>query len=383
MQHSIDGCLGTALTGDKMAAFLEAVFTTNLQQEEATGVRPTPVCIWGTHGLGKTDIAVNFARQRGWKIAYCAPAQFEEMGDLHGLPFKIDPDPNVHGDERTVYMPPDWVPTEDGPGLLILDDINRADDRILRGVMQLLQNFEMFSWSIPRKWQILATANPDNGAYSVTPMDDAMLTRMLHVTLTFDAKAWAAWALENGIDQRGIDFVLTYPESVTGKRTTPRSLVQFFRQISTIPDLHASLDIVHVLAASGLDVETAAAFTGYIQESMAKIPTSAEILEADAPNDFLERIGKLSKSETEKRVDLVATICTRLLIQLGHGKKELPDNASKNLIALLASDVLPGDLRFSMHRDLASLSKGSGSGAKVAATVCKDSAVAKIVLNSM
>ena len=25
-------------------------------------------------------------RARGWRFAYCAPAQFEEMGDLHGLP---------------------------------------------------------------------------------------------------------------------------------------------------------------------------------------------------------------------------------------------------------------------------------------------------------
>ena len=33
-----------------MNAFLEAVFTSNLEQEESAGVRPTPVCIWGTHG---------------------------------------------------------------------------------------------------------------------------------------------------------------------------------------------------------------------------------------------------------------------------------------------------------------------------------------------
>ena len=383
MQQSIDGCLGAALPGDQLSSFLEAVFTTNLAHEASSGGRPTPVCIWGTHGLGKTDIAVNFARQRGWKLAYCAPAQFEEMGDLHGLPFKIDPDPAIHGDERTVYLPPDWVPTEEGPGILILDDINRADDRILRGVMQLLQNFEMFSWSIPKKWQILATANPDNGVYSVTPMDDAMLTRMLHVTLTFEAKAWASWALANGIDQRGIDFVLTYPEAVTGKRTTPRSLAQFFRQIAPIPDLHASLDLVHVLAASGLDVETAAAFTSFVQESLAKIPSSAEILEASNPKDFLERIAKLSKSQTDKRVDLVATICTRLLLVLGNEKNEMPPTAAKNLVALLVSDVLPGDLRFSMHRDLAMLAKGSAPGAKISATVCKDPGVAKIVLNSM
>ena len=70
-----------------------------------------------------------FAEQEGWKLAYCAPAQFEEMGDLHGLPMRLDPDgiPGT-GDETTVHMPPDWVPKEEGPGILLLDDINRADD---------------------------------------------------------------------------------------------------------------------------------------------------------------------------------------------------------------------------------------------------------------
>ena len=71
---------------------------------------------------------------------------------------------------------------------LTLDDINRADDRILRGCMQMLQNFELFSWHLPKRWQIVATANPEGGDYSVTPMDDAMLTRMLHTTLKFDSK---------------------------------------------------------------------------------------------------------------------------------------------------------------------------------------------------
>jgi MoxR-like ATPase len=366
-----------------MATFLERLFLTNLEKEESDGTRPTPVCIWGTHGLGKTEIAMNFARERGWKLAYCAPAQFEEMGDLHGLPFKVDPDPTVQGDERTVYMPPDWVPSEEGPGLLIMDDINRADDRILRGVMQLLQHFEMFSWSMPKKWQILATANPDTGTYSVTPMDDAMLTRMLHVSLAFEAKAWAAWAVDAGVDRRGIDFVLTYPETITGKRTTPRSLVQFFNQITDIKDLNASIDLVNVLAASSLDIETATAFTAFIQESMAKLPSVTEILGAEEPKEFLDRIASLTKSKEGKRVDLISTICTRLMIELGRKDADLPKTSATNLIALLMSDALPGDMRFSLHRDLASLSTLAKPGGKVAAMVCKDAGVAKLVLKAM
>ena len=43
------------------------------------------------------------------------------------------------------------------------------------------------------------------------------------------------------VDPRGIAFVLNYPESVTGLRTTPRTLVQFFEQIEDIDDLRGKL----------------------------------------------------------------------------------------------------------------------------------------------
>ena len=133
--------------------------------------RGTPVCIWGTHSLRETQL-VRFAKKHKWKFAYIA-RQFEEMGDLHGMPVEHDPTPDKpkSGDEETIYYPPDWVPKKDDhrPGILLLDDLNRADDRILRGCMQLLQNFELKSWKLPSKWQIVATANPEGGDYSVTP----------------------------------------------------------------------------------------------------------------------------------------------------------------------------------------------------------------------
>ena len=46
----------------------------------------------------------------------------------------------------------------------------------MQTVKQLLQNYELSSWKLPEKWQIIATANPEGADYSVTPMDDAMLT---------------------------------------------------------------------------------------------------------------------------------------------------------------------------------------------------------------
>ena len=347
--------------GDKLDAvtlerILGHVFRTNLSNEQRTGSRrPTPICIWGSHGIGKTSLIKDFAHRNGWKFRYCAPAQFEEMGDLHGLPVTHDPDPNVQGDETTIYLPPDWVPKQDdeGPGILLLDDINRADDRILRGLMQLLQEFEMFSWTLPAQWQIVCTGNPDSGDYSVTSMDDAMLTRLLHFTMVYDHKAWIVWAHNNGVDERGIAFLMTYPETVTGRRTTPRSLEQFFGQIAGISDLRKEIELVSALAHSALDETTATAFVAFVNDELSELVNPEDILNPVTWTSTKSRIEDLAKGDGQsKRVDRLVTICNRLTLYLKRNGKELSPQASDCLCEFMVLPCLPGDLRFSLHRDL-------------------------------
>ena len=54
-------------------------------------------------------------------------------------------------------------------------------------------------------------------------------------------------AYSANVDERGISFVLTYPELVNSERTNPRSLTQFFEQIASIDDLKGNLQLVEVL----------------------------------------------------------------------------------------------------------------------------------------
>ena len=284
---------GKKLNNKELKKLLNHIFERNNSLNNSKK-RGTPICIWGTHGLGKTQIVRDYAINKGWKFSYIAPAQFEEMGDLHGMPNVIDPDEKISGDEYTVYSPPDWVPKEEGPGILLLDDINRADDRILRGCMQLLQNFELTSWKLPPKWQIVTTANPEGGDYSVTPMDGAMLTRMLHTTLKFDAKIWAEWAINSNVDDRGISFVLTYPELINSERTTPRSLTQFFEQIQSINDLKENLDLVEALALSSLDEITVSSFIAFINDELKQLIEPEEILETKDFSKIKIRIEEIS-----------------------------------------------------------------------------------------
>ena len=368
---------GKTITTTQLQGLLEHVFKTN-DNLQAQGLRSTPILIWGKHGLGKTQSVMDFAKSKNWKISYCAPAQFEEMGDLHGMPSVLDPDVNVQGDEITVYSPPAWIPKEEGPGLLILDDINRADDRMLRGVMQLLQNFELLSWKLPAKWQIVATANPDDGNYSVTTMDDAMLTRMLHVTLEFNVKSWLKWALETGVDKRGVDFVSTYPECITGQRTTPRSLVQFFDQIKEIEDLKGNIELVEILASSALDDVTVGTFLGFVNDDLTILLPPEQILNCVDWAAIDKQIEQVAIGKNgEQRLDRISTLCMRMYFYLIADTYSHDSAHTENLINFLLHHSIPNDLKMSFYLDL------SKDGSETVRGMLKDKRLAKLLLGSM
>ena len=347
---------GTKVNSKELISFLLHSLQAN-ERNEAIDHRKTPVCIWGDHGIGKTEIVETLAKEGGYQWAYIAPAQFEEMGDLIGMP-RIEEN-QTEGNSTTKFVAPDWVPRGDGPGILLIDDVNRADDRILRGIMQLLQNYELVSWKLPPKWHIILTANPDGGDYSVTPMDFAMITRMMHITLIFEVKAWAFWAEKNGIDARGIDFVLTYPECITGRRTTPRSLVQFFESIAPIEDLHAQLPLVRMLADSTLDQETSASFIAFVQQNLSRLVTPAEILGTDNFQDqILPRIHELVNQEV-KRLDILSVLCTRLVNYAIVNEVAVVGKELENIKAFILMDILPNDLRLTLAQDLVNSSNPS------------------------
>ena len=305
---------GSRVNAGELTAFLTHMLQVNADLEER-GRRRVPVCIWGRHGIGKTEIVERLARDQGYGLAYLAPAQFEEMGDLIGMP-EIVGDEAAGEEVVTVFRPPDWVPTVEGPGILLIDDVNRADGRILGGIMQLLQDFRLYSWSLPPGWQIILTANPDGGDYQVTPLDDAFLTRMVHISLDFDAREWARWAESAGVDPRGINFVLAYPETVTGHRTTPRSLTQFLNAIERIDDLNRELPLLRMLGESCLDDLTVTAFIQFVRQHLHTLPSPAELLAADDFYGQVHRPLKRLLGGSPPRVDILAAVCTRLVVYL-------------------------------------------------------------------
>jgi hypothetical protein len=324
------GDYGRKMNADSIKNVLTKMMLNNVRLAELG--RPTiPICIWGSHGLGKTTIVRDICAEpdKHWDYAYVAPAQFEEMGDLHGFPVRVGSD----GAGVMKYFPPEWVPTSEPvtAGVLLMDDITRADPRIQNGLMQLFQDGRLAGWQLPRKYMIIATANPaSSGDYSVGELDPAQMTRMLHVEMIFEMGSWVRWAQtvdpkdgQPRVDKRCVDWMKAHggrflqdPEKY--KRTTPRSLDQFFTQISHIKDWAKNIDLLQTYAYAALDKEVADDFliNGIPKKKAAdeSVIAPQDILFAPDIKDAITQFNEsIYDDEGNKRTDLIHQTVESLL----------------------------------------------------------------------
>ena len=217
----------------------------------------------------------------------------------------------------TKYAPPSWVPTEERPGILLFDDGNRASPRILKGLMQLVQDYRTISWSIPAGWTIVFTGNPDTAEYSVTTQDCAQLTRMRHITMKLDVREWVNWATENGVDGRGIGFALKYPEMIEngGERTNLRTYTEFCRCLERYPDklTDSQRKALVIDGNSLLDEEVVSTFITFMEVDMKLVIDPEKVLEK--PEYAIKEVVSLVNNG-EPRIDIVSITCNRLVSHL-------------------------------------------------------------------
>ena len=391
-ERSYKGCYGQIISYEMMPQFLKSCFNLN-EQHENEDVGRFAACVWGMSGVGKSEIVKDFAnapvtwngqKYAGYDVRDVPIAQFEEMGDLHGMPsesFLVRNDQDEEAwafkealavweeqgykivpgvQSRTTYAPPDWVPLTPGPAILLLDDWNRASIRVIKGIMQLLQNYGMVSWKLPPGCNIVLTGNPDEQDFLVTSIDSAILTRIKHVTLREDAKEWAIWATRKRLDPRGISFVLRYPEMMIGpERTNPRTLSEFFRTLKQYPEIDdTNREEVQMHGNSLLDAETVSTFIVFCARDMEDVIEPEDILAGGSGID--KRVKKLMDRK-EPRIDIMGIICERLyahMIQPGYEIKPERVQAFQDFVVL---EHVPDDIRHSLCRRICKTQDGGKS----------------------
>lgn len=148
-----------------------------------------PVLLEGSTGIGKSELVALVAKKLG--IAHTVlDLSLLEPPDLVGLP--------VIEDGRTSYALPRFLP-RDGAGILMLEELNRAERYIQQPALQLLTARALHEYVLPPGWACFAAINPETGDYQVTPLDAALRARFLQVPVRADRAAWLAWAGPNGV----------------------------------------------------------------------------------------------------------------------------------------------------------------------------------------
>lgn len=274
--------------------------------------KTTAVEFIGESGIGKTSVILQIAEDLKMHCVKLNLAQLEELGDLIGYPIKeyyvcgptgecdwVSSDVLEHyikagfvlheNKSRMSYALPSWVPQEENENgtILLLDDFNRADPRMIQATMELIDRGQYISWSLPNKTTIVLSSNPDNGDYSVSTLDNAQKTRYMSFTVDFDIEIWAKWAEFEGLDSRAINFALSNPEIFKkegGVQTVnARSYTTFANTIAGFKDFSQVSTLAAILQIAGgsftsTDNIIGSLFTAFIANKLDKLVTPKEML---------------------------------------------------------------------------------------------------------
>lgn len=340
---------------------------------QSQGKTPVSTEVIGESGIGKTSAIIQLAKEQNLNFVKLNLAQIEEIGDLVGFPirqFEVKDDKETvwvdehafdeylklgyssTGQNRMSYCPPEWIANKTNGGILLLDDWNRADIRFIQAVMELIDRQQYISWSLPKDWHIVLTANPDNGDYLVNSIDNAQKTRFISVQLKFDIDCWAKWAEENKIDGRCINFLLMHPELVT-QDINSRSISMFFNSISSISNFNDSLPLIQMVGEGSVGPEFSSLFTMFINNKLDKMISPENIMSQDEQY-VLNTLKSLTGKEEKYRADIASTLSTRIINFLDLFSKENPieKTVTERLSKIVNEKVFTTDICYNMVKSV-------------------------------
>jgi hypothetical protein len=166
--------------------------------------------ITSSPGLGKSSLAVQIAKMFKLflidiRLSQCDPT------DLIGFP--------MHDGVRMTYAPPDHFPLEgdklpkgyDG-WLLLLDEFTSAPLSVQAAAYKLVLDRMVGLHHLHKNVAIICAGNKDTDNAIVSRLSTAMQSRLIHLELDVDVKAWLAWASENKLDHRVVSYIEGRPE---------------------------------------------------------------------------------------------------------------------------------------------------------------------------
>lgn len=286
------------------------------------------VLIEGVHGIGKSQIVRQFAKENDFHIEELFLSN-QEVGDLIGIPF-LERDTTKWS--TPIWLKRMWEAHKKGKHcVLFLDELNRAPIDVRQSALQLVLERKIHEHELPflhgKRTMVVAAINPAD-EYQVDELDSALLDRFLYVSVDVDENSWLKWARENNINTVITDFISVNPDRLhctpadgsTG--TTPRSWAKISEFIEHLKDY--SDDIIFQVFKGRLGAEIGAQFFSFFK-SYVDIIAADEIVDIIIDNfneyDTIEEVAKIvsekiSNVEPIRKMELANQLVNKNLIPL-------------------------------------------------------------------
>jgi len=254
-----------------------------------------PLFIWGTTGIGKSESTEKkgreIAEKNGRKFIVWNKISKEEKHEIEKEPSKyfvfmdirlsqMDPSdlrglPALNGVDTVEWRIPYWLHISTLPdimGFLFFDEINLAPPSIQASAYQLILDRALGEVTISDGMSVLAAGNRIEDRANVYDLPKPLQNRFNHITLKIPHyEDWTEWALQNGVDERIIAFILAHPAKLMGKISshnqdmafpTPRSWGKYCNRLIKG---ETSLPMIEKLASSAVGLGAAMEFTSFVK----------------------------------------------------------------------------------------------------------------------
>ena len=165
-----------------------------------------PTMVWGSPGIGKSDIPKQLAKEMDIGILDFRANLFDPV-DVRGIPYLCQKE---NGDRYTSWAVPDVFPIveRDGNrGILFIDEFPTAPPATQNAFLQLLLDKQIGNYELPPGWAIVAAGNRLTDSAAVYKMPAPVKNRFAHFELEPTLDDWKVWAIQNGINENVIAFI--------------------------------------------------------------------------------------------------------------------------------------------------------------------------------
>ncbi len=207
--------------------------------------------VWGSFGLGKTEIVRQVLEGQGYTVIDWYRGSQATPDTFAGVPYLVNGE--LHRAKPELLRAIDQVRQRGGRPAVFLDELNLSSPAMLAAMLQFLLDRRLGEYEVGQDVPIVAAGNMADDGSLVSDLPLPAANRMTHVHyLGPTADEWLAWAMKGGVHHAVQSFIDKAPQWLVGYNEVKDGLDEMGR-VPTPRTWKFVSDILHYYDAHGID----------------------------------------------------------------------------------------------------------------------------------